>query len=142
MVKGQRQVNVTRLVHAPCVRFPCPNMSMERWVRNNDEIRPGLARFRRAYGQRSMDMWAEYEKLHPCFEVPQTVDLPRSFARGELDIIKVVHMAWFAKLAAWSGVRLYGNYIPLYYCLRDSFLCRHLNRFPEALGLLKAIKLS
>lgn len=104
---------------------------------SNAEFRLYLARFRCAYVQCAMDMRAAYAKLHPSFEVPQSVNVPHSFVCDQLEIIYVDHMARFVKRAAWSGVRMYRNNTPLYY-IEDSLLVRRWNLFEEAPSLLKA----
>lgn len=79
---------------------------MDRWMTSNNEIRPDLALFRRAYVQHAMDMWATYANSHLWLKVPQTIEVPRLFALVERNVIYVNHMARFVKLAACSDVHL------------------------------------
>lgn len=60
-----------------------------------------------------INMWVTYANLRPCLKVPQTVHVPRSFARDESDVIYVYHMASFVTMAAGSRVPLYRDDITL-----------------------------
>ena len=120
--------------------MPCSSMSIDRWVLENENIRPDLARFRGIYGHCATDKWSKFVMMHPWFEIPSNVQVPRTFARDELDVVYVDHMVRFVNLAAGTGVSLHRNDIPLFY-LRDSLLGRRWNRFSEAARLLEAISI-
>jgi len=139
----QRKVDLSRLCPFANTKkdwdlYPIKNMKMETFVIQADNLRPDMSAFRNLDPNELGKLWPVFTNYHPWFKIPNSIQVGRTVARDETDVVYLDHMYDLVNLAEQNKFGVIAKDLPLFY-LRDSLVGRRWNMFSQHVDITKSI---
>ena len=89
--------------------------------------------------QDCMDLWARLVALGAWFEIPEEIQVGRTFCSDEWDVLYLDHMDYLVRLASSADVQLQNEDLPLFY-LHISLMGRRWHIWDQSKLIIRAVE--